>query len=289
MATADLPGPGPVVLGGVRLPAGRQVLAGLMSGRPAAWVTTVPVPEAGSIWQELSQLTGQTGLVPFLAASLAEEYHDSRPDTADPDEVAGYWAAQSLAREALLPWDLDDFGDPDDISGVGELDAAALLADRWDDQMQHCDEEDEGWKAMNAPFGRAFPGLAPAGNRELDHAQLAAALAGLRPARIGLAAADRPADVLSLIGWNGACNSFSGTVEIAAVLRSWEERFGAALFQVGFAEIQLLARRPPATTGTAQLLAAEHVAFCDGEGPYHQVTGIARELLKSPFWSFWWD
>jgi hypothetical protein len=273
----------------VRLPAGRQVLAGLMSGVPVAWVTSVPVPEAGSIWRELSQLAPQTGLVPFLAASQAEDYHDNRPDTADPDEVARYWADRSLAREALLPWDLDDFGDPDDLSGVGELDPAALLADRWDDQMQHCDDDHEGWKAMNAPFGRAFPGLAPAEHRELDQAQLDAVLAGLRPARIGLAAAERPADVLSLTGWNGACNSFDGTVEIAAVLRSWEERFGAALLQVGFAEIQLLARRPPATTRAAQLLAAEHVAFCHGEGPYHQVTGIAGDLLKSPLWSFWWD
>jgi Domain of unknown function (DUF4253) len=73
----------------------------------------------------------------------------------------------------------------------------------------------------------------------------------LQPARIGLAAASRPADLLPLIGWDGAASRWEDAVVIAAVLRSWEEQFGARLLRVGFAGIQLLADRPPRTLQAA--------------------------------------
>lgn len=108
---------------------------------------------------------------------------------------------------------------------------------------------------------------------------------------MGLAAASRPADVLPLIGWDGAANHWEDALVIAAVLRSWEERFGARLLRVGFAEIQLLAERPPRTVQAAQQLAAEQFAFCDesaGKG-LHDVPSITAHLLSSPTWTFWWD
>jgi hypothetical protein len=43
--------------------------------------------------------------------------------------------------------------------------------------------------------------------------------------------------VLPLIGWDGAANHWEDALVIAAVLRSWEDRFGARLLRVGFAEI----------------------------------------------------
>jgi hypothetical protein len=118
-----------------------------------------------------------------------------------------------------------------------------------------------------------------------------AVLGSLAPARIGLAAAERPADVLARIGWAFAWTWDSGPLEFAAVLRSWEDRFGARLLQVGFAEIWLLAERPPRTLQAAQRLAAEHFAFgdeCAGKG-LRDIPGIAAELLATPIWTFWWD
>jgi hypothetical protein len=112
----------------------------------------------------------------------------------------------------------------------------------WDDWE---DDDDQEFRAMIAPFSRDFPGLAPAADQRLAAWEIAQALGSLRPARVGLAAAARPADVLPLIGWDGAVNRWENALPIAAVLRSWEERFGARLQRVGFAEIQLLADRPP--------------------------------------------
>jgi hypothetical protein len=110
----------------------------------------------------------------------------------------------------------------------------------WDGEMptgEPGDEDDEDWQAMRAPFSRQFPGLAPAGDTLLRSQQLDAALGQLPAARIGLVPAARPADVLPLIGWTPSDQS--DALPVTAVVRSWEDRFGARLLRVGFAEISL--------------------------------------------------
>ena len=89
----------------------------------------------------------------------------------------------------------------------------------------------------------------------------------------------------------GRADSIVDALPIAAVLRSWEERFGAKLLTIGFAKIQLLAHRPPRTQQAAQLLAAEQFAFCDecADKGLHDVSSITDHLLRSPIWTFWWD
>jgi hypothetical protein len=113
-------------------------------------------------------------------------------------------------------------------------------------------------------------------------------LSGLGAARVGLVSAARPADALPALGWN---QSLVAAVPLAAVLRSWEDRFGARLLRVGFAEISVLAQRPPRTLESAQHLAAEHRAFCEefGGTGLHDVPGITASLMNSPIWTFWWD
>jgi hypothetical protein len=110
-----------------------------------------------------------------------------------------------------------------------------------------------------------------------------------RGGRIGLVPATRPADILPRIGWAGAANNRMAS-ELAVVLRSWEDRFGARLLEVGYADIRLLVSRPPQTLEAAQQIAAEHFAFADEA---HQglrgVGSIARAIVDNPFWDFWWD
>jgi hypothetical protein len=280
MPASNLPEDGALQLGPVRLPAGKRIVAGLDSGVPVAWATVGQVRDPGRIWHALSEVSPDTGLVPFLLAG--------------PDNTT------------TRPWDEDEFSDPADISGLGELDAAGMLADLWNGEFEEADQEtgdgEEDWdeyeeddesefQAMIAPFSRDFPGLAPGESQGLTRSEIEQALGSLPPARIGLAAASRPADVLPLTGWSGAANRWENAVVIAAVLRSWEERFGTRLLRVGFAEIQLLAERPPRSLHAAQLLAAEQFAFCDecgGQG-LHDVSSIASQLLQSPIWTFWWD
>ena len=82
------------------------------------------------------------------------------------------------------------------------------------------------------------------------------------------------------------------SLEISAVLRSWETRFGARPLRIGGDSIlRVLVERPPSTLEAATAVAAEHLAFadeCNGVNGY-SVSELARILLGNPVWQFWWD
>lgn len=267
---ADVPPDGPVRLGPVELPAGRQ-LSGWDDAGPRLWATSEPVPNAGRVWEVLAGLHQETGLVPILLAFL-DEGHQGRP------------------------WDEGELNHRCDVAAVDRLDAATVLADSWDAVVPGADEFDEEAVEMLAPYGLRFPGLAPGQAESLTEAELARALGWFESARVGLVPAARPADVLAQVGYNGTINRYGTPDRLSAVLRSWEDRFGAVLIEVGFAHVRLLARRPPRTLRDAQAVAAELWAMCDEfwlAAESDEVAGDIRELagylLDSPVWSLWLD
>jgi hypothetical protein len=280
MITGALPGEGPLRIGSVVLPAGAHIVSGYGTRQPVAWATIQPVPEPDKIWAALSAAHPQTGLVPFLLEGRAAEPGNTQ-----------------------RPWDEGEFEDPANTAELDRLDAEALLESWWNSRLRPLAEgqdEDPVHILVRLPFSRRFPGLAPAETTPRDPRELQLALAwSRRPARIGLAVAARPADVLARIGWTGAANT-RDTPPIAAVLRSWEDRFGARLLQIGFDRIRLLVERPPRTADAALRLAAEQHVFCDecqhGESEMGTavsglgtVPGLALCVLNVPAWTFWWD
>lgn len=269
---ADVPADGPVRLGSVRLPAGRR-LCGWDDGAPRLWATAEPVPDAGRVWQALADMHAVTGLVPIRLAFL-------------------------YGGNEGRPWDVAEFGPQCDLAVVDELDAAAVLAGQWDDSVPPADdlESDPEAAAMIAPYGEQFPGLARGQDQVLTEDELARALGWFGPARIGLVPASRPADVLALVGYDGTVNRHGTPELLSAALRSWEDRFGAVLAEVGFAHIRLLARRPPRTLLDARAVAAELWAMCDEFWPadrpgtaVREVGAIAESILEIPIWSLWLD
>jgi Domain of unknown function (DUF4253) len=273
----EVPGDGELRVGSVSLPFGKRVHGtGPTHGDEAvavAWVTIEEVPQPGPVWAALSAESPTTGLMPFLLGHLP--------------------------GDRSRPWDTEEFWDLADPAGIDRFDVAGLLEENWDGATHEGEPED--WaeedpqfvayiEATIAPFGREFPGLAPAEETPLEPVELDEVLRSLPARRIGLAPASRPADVLPLIGWSGATNSYGNSLPIAAVLRSWEERFGARLLEVGFGDLSVLASRPPRTTEHARRLAAEQWTFCNecGNG-LTDIPAITAQLLNSPRWSFWWD
>jgi hypothetical protein len=273
--TSSLPDDGALRIGPTSLPAGIRIRAGYGSGEPVAWATLQSVPDAGRVWAALSAEHAQTGLVPILLKGLDE----------------------TTSR----PWDEHEFEDPADVTRLDDMHAASVLGEMWDGTAYEVgfedadeDEEDEIVVAMRAPFPKQFPGLAPAADAALTREQIDDVLGSLPAARIGLVPASRPADVLPLLGWGGAGNYMETALPIAAVLRSWEERFGTRLLEVGFAEIRLLVERPPRSYEAAQRLAAEQFAFCDecslgSDVGLNEVGTISAGLVNAPLWGFWWD
>jgi hypothetical protein len=236
---------------------------------PVTWITDWTQTGAGLKWAELGGKTAETGLQSFLLADMTGP--PGRP-----------WGTPESDGDEVI-------GTPLDTAAIDWLDAAGILAGYWwADEEEYA--EDEEFRAILAPFGPSFPGLSPAVADELDPELTRRALYQYtRDARIGLVPAGRPADVLACLGWQGAVNSRS-TADITAVLRSWEDRFGARLLEVGFADIRLLVSRPPSTLETALPIAAEHFAFSEeAHGGLRYVDEIARAIVNNPFWDFWWD
>lgn len=270
-SAADLPADGPVRLGGVQLPAGRR-LSGREDDTPLLWATAEPVPRAGRVWQALTELHPETGLVPILLGFL-DGGHQGRP------------------------WDERELGTRCDLAGADLPDASGLLARQWADWAPSAAElaAEPGAAALIAPFGATFPGLARGQDQELTDAEQARALDVLGAARIGLVPAARPADVLAAIGWEGDVNRNDAPELLPAAMRSWEDRFGAVLVEVGFAHFRMLARRPPRTDSDILAVAAELWSCCDEFWPADQpgsaetVEEIGKLMADIPVWTLWMD
>ncbi|MER7046475.1 DUF4253 domain-containing protein [Streptomyces jumonjinensis] len=83
------------------------------------------------------------------------------------------------------------------------------------------------------------------------------------------------------------------TAKFSAVLRTWEQRFGARVVAVGFDTLHLSIATPPAQPQDALLIAAEHFAFCPDNiwqsSRSHTLTSYAEQLVDTHSWEFWWD
>jgi hypothetical protein len=295
---AEVPPDGEVRIGTVRLPAGRRIHAGTPAagydegsgiawlaeqeaasrewarahpGVPLLWASDEPVPDVGRVWHELHAMAEKTGLVPITLAFLdGHQSHRGRP------------------------WDSGELSDPYPLSGADQADAAAVLRGVWDFYVDPDDDPREIEVLGSLP--EEFPGLAPASADPLTDAELTAAILMIRPARLGLVPASRPSDVLSLTGFDGLTNRYQQPAEFTAVLRSWEERFGALLVSVGFADVRLLVTRPPRSRRAAELAAAEISIMCDEFWPierpgtaFRGVSEIADYIKDAPYWGLWWD
>jgi Domain of unknown function (DUF4253) len=239
--------------------------------RPAYWLSDESVTP--TLWGRLRAEHHRSGLWPLLLEGL-----DSQP-----------------AR----PWVVGEV-DPEPVSDVDEHDAVGFFAKRWaamveppnDYWLQEFQEELD--IEFLASFGRDWPGLAVPGELTGDPAVVADRCAEQLAdggTRLGLVAADRGADALAVMGWRGPVNYFDQVSPLAAVLRSWEDRFGVRLVGIGFETLYLSVAAPPVTFEHALHVAAEHWMFCPDnveQGGYG-LAGYVELVRGETSWTFWWD
>ena len=245
------------------LPPGRLVPpAG--GGPPRYWLSDAPA--APGLWSRLRAEHPGSGLWPLLL--------------------------DGLRGEPTRPW-ADGEVDPDLVTSHDGHDPDEVLAEWWAGCTTP-EGHDQPTPSVIAPFGPAWPGLAPAGVLTEPPDRCAAnylALGWHDSARLGLVPAGRGADAVAVAGWSGPVNHAADSGMIAAVLRSWEARFGARVVHVGFDTLDLSIAAPPAPGAHALQVAAEHFAFCpdniwQDSGP---IRAYADRLVDAPCWSFWWD
>ena len=138
---------------------------------------------------------------------------------------------------------------------------------------------------------RTFGALAPASSGPEDVAATEALIAGLPDAKIALVQSTRGADALSFMGWTGNA-TYDVAEAVVVAVRSWEERFGARVVEVGPNSLTLAITKPPAASAEAAALSQELVLIDpDLEVPGGVVPTVALNdgLLGQHLWTFWWQ
>lgn len=229
-------------------------------GSFALWLSRDPV--SAELWGRLRAAHPVTGWWPLLLAPEEKRPREFRP-----------WSSGELSR--------DSASDPDSIE------VEALLA---------------GWWAANAGLlaaighadaGTVWAGLAARteqGDADAAADRLAADLLAAEPERLlGLVRAASGSEALAVAGWQGTASRTGDIGEIAAVVRSWEPRFGARVVGVGADTLQLAVGAPPPTADSR--LALEHLAFCFENLLQSEadVATYAGTLTGAARWDFWWD
>lgn len=116
-------------------------------------------------------------------------------------------------------------------------------------------------------------------------------LIGDQPAGLYLVPATRPSDVFNTLGWSaGGVTYEEAGAEYSAVLKSWEDRFGAYLIGMGQDTLRVFVSNPPSSYDQAKDLAREYGAFCwDTSGAVDDLSTIADYLQFTDEWWLWWD
>ncbi|MUL78887.1 DUF4253 domain-containing protein [Mycolicibacterium sp. CBMA 226] len=100
----------------------------------------------------------------------------------------------------------------------------------------------------------------------------------------------RPADVPAALGWRGAINYGYTGADHTAVLRSWEDRFGALLMSIGSDTLRMWVPRGPTSSEQLDDVLREHFAYCPDNLDFPMTVDAYRaRLAQWMYWSFWWD
>jgi hypothetical protein len=230
-------------VGGIALPRGRR------ASEPwgGFWCSDEPSGETFALASELARAFPETGLWPLVWDSPYESPGD-------------YWSGA---------------GDVDHVDG---LDATTLLAQGWRNHPPRPE-----WVE---PLGVEFPGLAeptllPGGSFDPFSAirrhreAFPDAIAGTLEPRLALVCCNRPADAIAAMGY---APGEIAVEQAAAVLRSWEERFGAVTTSF-FGTVELAVAAPPRSFEHALRVAAEHYAFAP-----HPTAGRPGALAEFALW-----
>ncbi|MEV0456647.1 DUF4253 domain-containing protein [Catellatospora methionotrophica] len=239
----------------VKLPPGEQFVPHGWT-KPAFWVSDEPVTPHQ--WTACRTAHPRSGLWPVLMYDLPCAVID---DEADPDR----W--QAMRR-------------------IDEIDVEALMASAacWDGTGWDGTDFRQSWQGLASPGVPQEPADARADRSIVDWPSQ-------EPCRLMLVPADRSADVVASIAWRLFNQDLVDPIESSAILRSWEDRFGARVTHLGDGVLTLSVAAPPADRSAALRVVAEHLVFCADSlsNDPDDFSAHLDHLISGDPWSFWWD
>ena len=206
-------------------------------------------------------------------------------------------AAVSLARRlaAAFPqtgvWPVlwTEADDPDSYMGAGGDPAQA-------DGLDVHDVLQEVWNGPLPPLARGSKGTPPADPFGILGRHFAADPDRGDAAVLILVPVNRPADVASVLGV--IASEVITDAQATAVLRSWEDRFGAVVTEIAPGGLGVSVGAPPTTKEQAFALAHEHMAFTPDDASPNELPSVAARLMSGSgaggdyasreYWAFGW-
>jgi hypothetical protein len=272
------------------LPQGRLIVPDLQYAgdepiaEPVLWVSDDPVADAGALWARLLSIHPDFGLWPLLLMGRPVSPRRARlfPEKARA-EIGRPWHSAELA--------------PVPTERIDEANAEQVLAGWWDRAFGEEKWQTRPWNVQRIQPFRSWPGLAPSSVPGRDPDQRATSVV-TAPGRIaeltmyegdpyvGLVQAQDGAAAIASSGWLSRAGAVADT---AAVIRSWQERFGARLCSLSMDTLGVSVAWPPTNIEQARRVAAEHYAFCPDLVAAGTLDDRARSLVDAEVWAFWWD
>lgn len=266
----------PADLAGV-LPPGRF----LPDGSPTMWQSDERLAGVLDLWDRCERSAAATGIWPVVSGVFL--YGPICPQRLRTPADIG---AVALEAELEARWRALRARQARGFDPTVFLDDARELIESAREEWEH------GW-----PPYEEWPGLAPAAPgsgldaAEVNRQVLAHILrqTGEHPAggHLALVRAGRPADIPAVMAWDAeAPHEF-----LSALLRSWEDRFGARVVGFEGATIHVSVTRPPVATADTSLVAMEHMLLGDDNHPPGDLdfADYAESLVGERHWFFWWD
>jgi hypothetical protein len=241
--TVPVPGAGTPTVAGVTLAIGRP----RPDDDPFFWATDEPMTDPGRLTSPLAAAFPTTGLWPLLW-----EWEE--------DPANYYWQRPEL-------------------HGLGLFDAEQVLRLAWESYAAESDIEQPVAGAFTGLAGPSIPPGGQAPTRDpFQEVNDEARRADWQPGRrLVLVPCTRPADVLAVLGWD---YSQIPAALVAAVLRSWEERFAAVPVEFEPSALTLHIGAPPTRMDQALDLAAEICAIVEAPLTHGAtVSALAQMLL----------
>jgi hypothetical protein len=257
-----------------RLPDGLPPGRFFTGSSPGLWISEEPVVAPGRLWAGYQRQQRFTGWLPVLMAWPCAHGNGHRPAEVDAVDVTESlhesWVSYQQTRSLRPPHPAIDEVWPDE--------ATPLLADPGPPFTR--------WPGLAAP-AQAHPGPSPEAVARAAVGQMLHYFTTRFIAHIALVRVDRTADLPAALGWE----SEAPALELSALLRSWEDRFGARVIGFEGSSVFVSVASPPLTSRHAAHVALEHVLtgasnLNDGTFPFPD---YAEALRGERLWSFWWD
>jgi hypothetical protein len=251
---------------------------------PVLWVSDDPVAEAGTLWARLLSIHRDSGLWPLLLMGRPVPPWRAR------------LSPEKTREEGGRPWHSGELA-PVPTGRIDEADVGDVLAEWWNSAFGDEKWRTRPWNVQRIQPFQSWPGLAPPsapGPDPDERAALVVTAAG-RIAEltlyegdpyVGLAQAEDGAAAIASSGW---LSRAGGSDSTAAVVRSWQGRFGARLCSLSMDTLGVSVAWPPTSLEQARRIAAEHFAFCPDLVVKGTLDDRARSLVDAEVWAFWWD